>query len=320
VKKQLLTIKKLLTVFLLFFLTETIFANDEYRWDLVNALVQNNFSVVENIIKENVNTMSAADKRLVVNFTINYSYGDNTVRVFDILQRYNIHPDSFDLYTAINRNQNDNVIQFILRNGVRANGEILLLSVEKQRFDLAREFIESGVDVNYQYPLDKSYADGMTALLYAVKWGNLELVKLLVEYGADINARARDGNTAVSMARDNTQIYNYLLENGANETANNVVPPSQNAGILETLDNQVINFQTGTYRSFGGSNSMRLTGNANSGSVSYASLTNGRVINGFFRVNGNIITIIMEGSTFIYKIDSNTSFSGNGEVWTKTGS
>jgi hypothetical protein len=317
-KKQPPALRKLRITFLLFFLTGTICA-DEYRWDLVNALIQNNFTAIENIIKANVNTMSAADKRLVTNFAVTYSYGDNTVRVFDILQRYNIHPDSFDLYTAINRNQPDNVIQFILRNGVRANGEILLLSMERQRFDFAREFIESGVDVNYQYPLTRDYADGMTALLYASKWGNFELVKLLLEHGANINARARDGNTAVSIARtnENAQIYNYLLENGANETGSALIPPSQGTGIASILENQAAVFQTGTYRLFGGSTELRFSGNGNSGSMSY--FMNGRAISGYYTTEGGNITLIMEGRTFIYKIDSNISFSGNGEVWVRTG-
>jgi hypothetical protein len=314
-----LLFRKLLIVFLLFFHSVTLSA-DEYRWNLVNALIQRDFTTIENIIKANVDTMSAADKRLVINFALTYSHGDNTVSVFDILQKYNIHPNSFDLYTAINRNQPDNVIQFILRNGVRANGEILLLSMERQRFGLAREFIESGIDVNYQYPLTRSYADGMTALLYASKWGNFELVKLLVEYGANINARARDGNTAVSIARtnENAQIYNYLLENGANETGGAFSPPPQNAdGIASILENQSSGFQTGTYRHFGSNTDIRFSGNGNYGSISY--FMNGRAVSGSYRTEGGYITIIMEGRTLIYKIDSNMSFSRDGEVWIRTG-
>jgi len=41
--------------------------------------------------------------------------------------------------------------------------------------------------------------------------------------------------------------------------------------------------------------------------------------NGSYRVAGNNITIIMNDHTFVYKIDSNESFSGNGEVWIRTG-
>jgi hypothetical protein len=64
---------------------------------------------------------------------------------------------------------------------------------------------------------------------------------------------------------------------------------------------------------------MKCTGNQNSGSVNYVNVTNNKVSNGVYRVNGNNITIIMEGYTFIYKIDSSESFSGNGEIWIRTG-
>ena len=302
---------------LIIFLSGTLFA-DDYQWNLVNALVRNDFQAVENILKENINTMAAPDKRLVVNFTLNYSYGENTLRLFDLLRRHNIHPNSFDLYTAINRNQSDDVIQLILHSGAEPNGEILLLAMEKQRFDPAKQFIASGVDVNYQYPLSKSYADGMTSLLYAVKWNNHELVQLLVKSGSDINAQATDGNTALSIAQTNgnDSIYRYLLERGA-DAASTIILPMQNTGIAGILDNQSIDFQTGTYRLSGGYADIRFTGNTTIGNVSYT--RSGRVNSGFFRVEENTLTLIIEGQTYRYTIDSTVSFSGNGEVWVRTG-
>jgi len=295
---------------------------DEYRWDMIDALTRNDFQTIESILKKNINTMSAADKRLVMSFTLNYSYGENTVRVINLLRTYNIYPGGFDLYTAINRNQSGNVIQLIVNNGVNANGEILLLTMERQRFDLAKQFIEAGVDVNYQYPLSKSYADGMTPLLYASKWNNFELVKLLVEHGANINARATDGNTVLSIvkANGNTQIYDYLIEHGADETRNNFIPPVSNTGITGIagiLNNQTTNFQTGTYRLFGGNTDIKFQGSAGFGSISY--VKDGRANTGSYRIEGGNMTIMMEGRMFTYRIDSYTSFSGNGETWTRTG-
>jgi hypothetical protein len=319
------------TVVILIFFSGALFAAD-YTWDLVNALLNNDFQKIENILKENINTMSAADKRLVMSFSLTYSYGENTLKVFALLRKYNIRPDSFDLYTAINRNQPDAVIQLLLDNGTEPNGEILLLTMEKQRAVLAKRFIEKGVDVNYQYPLSKDYADGMTPLLYASRQNNLELVELLLEHGADINAKAKDGNTALSIAftNGNTPIYNYLKEHGAVETENNTVPPSQTAGISSILDNQIpttgisgilnnqiINFQPGTYRLLGGSADIRFSGSTTFGAIN--SITNGTAHNGSYRIEGSNMTLIMEGRTFVYRIDSSMSFSGNGEVWARIG-
>jgi len=314
---------KKISVFAVLFLFHfgMLYAND-YYWDLINSLVYSDFRKTEMIINENISSMSAQDKRLVMNFALTYSHGENAGNVLNFLISKNILPGSFDLYTAINRNHTNAVIQLLMRNGARPNGEILLLAMEKQRFDLARQFIQPGVDVNYKYPSSANYADGMTPLLYASKWNNSEMIRLLVENGADINARAADGNTALTMARTNgnNEICNYLIERGAVETGNNAVRPSQNTGILDTLDNQAINFSIGTYRPVGGNNSsMRFSGNANSGSISYANIATGRIYNGIFRVNGNNLTITMEGNTFEYKIISNESFSGNGEAWVRTG-
>ena len=302
---------------LMFFLGGTLSA-DDYQWDLVNALARGDLQKIESIMQENANTMTAFDRRIVMNFVLTYSRGENTIRVFDLLQRYNIRPTSFDLYTAINSNQSDSVIQLLLHNGVEANGEILLLAMEKQRFDLARQFIESGVDVNYQYPLTRAYSDGMTPLLYAAKWNNFDLVRLLLEHGANINARARDGNTALSMANTNgnTPIYNYLVEHGATEAGGNITPP-QNTGITGILDNQTVSFQTGTYRLQGGTMDLRFSGNSNSGTIHYT--RNGRASTGAYQVQGNTMTVLMENRTFIYNLDSDVSFSGNGEVWVRTG-
>ena len=299
---------KLCAAFFIFFLAGTLYANDEWRWDLVNALIQNDFRMVENILKENLKTMSSADKRLTMNFALTYSYGENAIKAILLLQNYNIHPNNFDLYTAINRNQPDNVINLILSNNVKANGEILLLAMEKRRFDLARQFIQTGVDVNYQYPLSKNYADGMTPLLYASKWNNFDLVKLLAENGANLSVRNRDGNTALSLARanGNTQIYNFLIEKGAVEITNLIIPP----------DNQT-SFQTGTYRLLNGSTIRKFSGNANSGSVSY--ISGGNAYNGFYKTEGSLLTMMIEGRTYIYKIDPGSSLSGNGEIWVKMG-
>jgi hypothetical protein len=302
----------------LFFLAVNIFAGD-FQWELINALSKNDLSATENVIKTNIKTMSVADKKLAMNFAIMYARGENALKVFDVLQKYNIRPDSFDLYTAIDKNQSDTVIQFLLNNGIKANGEILLLAMEKQRFNFAQQFITAKVDVNYQYPPTKPYADGMTSLLYAVKYGNFEMVKSLLEHRANINAVAKDGNTALSLAKKNENdiIYNYLAEHGATQAENNIQQPPQNGGMASILDNQTADFQTGTYRLFGASTDIKFSGGKQSGNLSYT--LNGRAQKGFYRIENKNISITMEGRTFTYNMDSNISFSGNGEVWVRIG-
>jgi hypothetical protein len=300
------------------FLTGALFAGD-YQWDLVNALSKADIPAIENILKTNINTMTTTDKKLVMNFAVTYARGTHALEVFDVLKKHNIRPDTFDLYTAINRNQSDDVIQFLLDNGIKPNGEILLLAMEKQRFNVAQQFIEAKVDVNYQYPPAKPYADGMTSLLYAVKHNNFDLVKLLVEHGSNVNVTAKDGTTALSMAQKNgnNPLYNYLTEHGANQVGSNIQLSPQNTGMASILDNQAVDFQTGTYLLFGGSSDIKFTGNRQSGNMTYT--LNGRTNKGLYRIENNNISITMEGRTFSYKMDSNVSFSGNGETWVRIG-
>jgi len=300
----------------LFFLYGTLYSS-EYIWDFINALAKNDFPAIENILKENINKIPAEEKRLLMNFSLNYCWGENAIKAIDILERYNIRPNGYDLFTAINRNQPDIVIQSLMNRGVQANGEILLLLTEKQRFNVAAQLIEAGVDVNYQYPLSKNYADGMTPLLYACKWNNFELVKMLVEYGANVHTRDKNGSAALAIARvnGNNQIADFLIEKGAVESGN-YLPPQQSTGISGFLENQTA-FQTGTYYVLGGNISMRFSGNANSGSINY--LVNGISRTGVYKVEGSNLSLAMDGRTFTYKVDSGMSFSGNGEVWVRSG-
>jgi hypothetical protein len=309
--------KKIIAI-LFVFLSSQLFA-DDFRWDFINALVRNDFLTIENMLNENTNTMTGAERNLIMNFSLNFTFGENTVLVLNILERHNIRPGGFDLFTALNRNQPNIVIQAILNKGAAPNGEILLLVMERQRFDLAMQFIQSGVDVNYHYPLSRNYADGMTPLLYAVRWDNYELVRMLVGHGAEINVRDRDGSSALSMARanGNNQIYNFLVESGGTEMVSFNQPSPQSTGISSLLDSQAIAFQTGTYRLFGGDMEIRFTGNANTGSISY--LRDGIPNNGSYRIEGRNLLLIAEGHTFTYRLDSNMSFSGNEEVWIRTG-
>ena len=302
-------------LFLYILLSVTIYA-EEYRWDLIDAFAANDFEKVDNILRTNIRTMSATDKRLVMNFAINYSTGENTARACELLLKYDIRPNAFDLYTAINRNRQNSAIQFLVQNGAVPNGEILLLTMERQRFDLAKQFIESGTDVNYQYPLTRNDADGMTPLLYAAKWGNFELVKLLVEKGANINSKAVNGDTVLSLSRNNGDIHKFLLDNGAIETVISLPAQSSNqsSGIVNHMDG-ISTFQTGSYRLSGSNRFMSFSGNTGSGTISYVDMTNNRYNSGFYRITGNTLTITVEGYSSMYRIDSNESFSGNGETW-----
>uniref|UniRef100_V9LJ91 Dysferlin-interacting protein 1 n=1 Tax=Callorhinchus milii TaxID=7868 RepID=V9LJ91_CALMI len=64
---------------------------------------------------------------------------------------------------------------------------------------------------------------GMAALHEAVLSGNLECVKLLIKYGADVEQRDENGWSALHMACSDghTEIARYLLSLGADTEAAN---------------------------------------------------------------------------------------------------
>lgn len=65
----------------------------------------------------------------------------------------------------------------------------LYLAISDGRLDEARRLITSGVDVNAPHEL----GDGGSCLEWAAEKGSLELVKLLVEHGADVNFVGKNG-------------------------------------------------------------------------------------------------------------------------------
>ena len=70
---------------------------------------------------------------------------------------------------------------------------ILLLGAYNGNTEVVKLLLEKGADVNV-----KRADDGTTALWIASYEGKTEVVKLLLEKGADVNVKDKDGVTAVS--------------------------------------------------------------------------------------------------------------------------
>jgi len=112
--------------------------------------------------------------------------------------------------------------KFLIESGADINAEItessqtpLFLAADHNSIELARLLIDKGVkEINYQ---DKF---GYTALHYASKKGNLEIVKLLVVAGANPKIQEKYGFTPLHEAaeNDNVEVLEYLLERGGDIT------------------------------------------------------------------------------------------------------
>lgn len=61
-----------------------------------------------------------------------------------------------------------------------------------------RKLLDQGADPNEVYTTGHEiYDDGMTHLMNASMWGHIEIIEELVNRGADLDARNRNGNTAL---------------------------------------------------------------------------------------------------------------------------
>jgi ankyrin repeat protein len=75
--------------------------------------------------------------------------------------------------------------------------------------DIVKVLVENGADVNIQ---DKN---GNTALIYTSYYGYLEIVQHLIDKGVDINHQNKDGWAALQIAKkfNHIKLVNYLLNN-----------------------------------------------------------------------------------------------------------
>ena len=92
-------------------------------------------------------------------------------------------------------------------------GSVLGMASSYGRLDVVRLSVAKGADINLRGSND------WTALMGAARNGHTDIVRYLVEHGANVNLRNNDGATAASMAYDrgNVDIFDYLMANGARE-------------------------------------------------------------------------------------------------------
>ncbi len=90
-------------------------------------------------------------------------------------------------------------------------GTALFLAATLNHIDVVRLLLTHGADVNL------ADEGGATALIYTVSAGHAAVVATLLEAGADPNAATRDGRTSLTVARSasRTDLVALLTEHGA---------------------------------------------------------------------------------------------------------
>jgi len=302
------------------------------------------------------------------------SFGDETVSSFifsgnsEELCRYllsiGMPIGNNTIFWAVNKGYTDNFVQLLLEKGGTVDEWALQTAAKNKRWALFPALINKSTEDNINFRRTREEyttwynsqsadfkqtssfnydpSESKTALMYAAQYGQLRIVRLLMEKGARINLRADDGATAASLAYDNGEIdiYNYLKANGAidfeprqvaqqpatptQSTTNVYVQPSAPAQPAPAPATPTL--RNGTYACSGTNITLSLS---NPIVNVYANNSPLSIWQGTCRINGNqlIITVTIavneyaqfRGRTFVYTITSDTSFSGNGETWVRTG-
>lgn len=110
------------------------------------------------------------------------------------------------------------VADVLLAHGASLDADALLLRAARQGTpdrDVVRYLVEHGADTEARDPA------GDTALLIAVRNGNLRLARHLVDNGADVNVRDADGQSALHLAvqRQEPEVASLLRRYGASDPA-----------------------------------------------------------------------------------------------------
>jgi ankyrin repeat protein len=98
-------------------------------------------------------------------------------------------------------------------SGCDSDNDNLLAAIKQKDVEAVRRALATGVDLEPASGLH----DVNKPLAYAAAYGNLEIVKLLVEAGADLNGQVAYGDVALIKADEhgNDDIIEYLIREGA---------------------------------------------------------------------------------------------------------
>ncbi|HBL76925.1 MAG: hypothetical protein A2W90_00840 [Bacteroidetes bacterium GWF2_42_66] len=93
----------------------------------------------------------------------------------------------------------------------------ILQAASSGMIEIVKAILMAGVDINKKYT-NKKGEKNLTILHIASYCGHTELVKYLINYGADINAQDDDGSTSLfnAVVRNHFETVKVLLEGGAN--------------------------------------------------------------------------------------------------------
>ena len=115
-----------------------------------------------------------------------------------------------------------NFNNFINENNkdIDCNPEIIGNDIELDMDNLKKCMKSSKFDIEERYGDNNNPKNGYTLLFYAANWTHIDLLKLLIDNGADVNTEFNDKNafvqllTKITFTTKTTEILDMLIENG----------------------------------------------------------------------------------------------------------
>ncbi|MES2777319.1 MAG: ankyrin repeat domain-containing protein [Bacteroidota bacterium] len=231
-----------------------VYSNLHGQTNLLDAIDRNDTALVERLLSHGAN---ANQRKMLVSITLpgrrKYIYRQHTVRSklsfsvrkrntpladatrfnsFSIVQQLLSHgadPNkrSNSVLTPLSwaaHNGNLEMVQLLLSHGAKMNryekGNAttpLIEAVQRKHLETARYLLNKEIEVDF------ADEKGMTALSHAAKTKGFEIVKLLIEKGADCNHRDKEGNSILDLAcgddiffeKIDSATFYYLVDKGA---------------------------------------------------------------------------------------------------------
>jgi len=150
---------------------------------LFHAVIENNSEMVELLLSQGASYITIVDSMFPITYAIMMGYND----IVRILHKYG--DDVPNNYMGLSRKR-------IKRTEpVKETTDKLILSIKNNDVDGVRKCITEGCNINQLY-----LPRFTTPLIYATEFGNLEIIKMLCENGADIKICDSIGSDAYLVA------------------------------------------------------------------------------------------------------------------------